>query len=129
MERETVTGTWVGKPCPRPGRENDLAPPERARYARSPERIPLELRPDGSFRHKESTEGTWDLQGPRIHLRPTRFMGRTLAEQQAVCEAEEREFRFAFVYEDWELEQASEDDKLVTPGESVIATVYERSVP
>lgn len=125
MEREELAGRYVGKPAPRPGREDELSPVERKRYMGSKEAYPLELRADGTFVHKDATVGRWEIEGNVLKLVPETFMGKTFAQQLAECEEQGRQFRFAFVYEPFDLEIAG--DALVTAGGGIIAIVYERA--
>ncbi|CAN5657710.1 hypothetical protein BH11ARM2_BH11ARM2_16480 [soil metagenome] len=117
-------GLWVGAAGVRPGREEDLAPLEKRRLEREREEFRLELGSDGTFRHKNTVEGLWIFDEDQLSLYPQRFMGKTLLEQRAACEAAEKEFRFAFVYDAWTLEPCPEG--LCVPGDGVITTIYRR---
>jgi hypothetical protein len=121
---QEIAGSYVGRPAPRPGREDELSPPERKRYSNSKEAYPLEIRADGTFTHKTLTEGTWTLEGDVLSLTPQTFSGKTFDEQERECEEMGRQFRFAFVYEPFQLKL--EGGLLVTVGTGLIATVYER---
>ncbi|RYG48488.1 hypothetical protein EON79_04285 [bacterium] len=124
MRAADWAGDWVGGAGVRPGREDDLAPLERKRLERDREVFALQLRSDGTFLHKKTVEGLWIFEHGRLSLHPQRFLGKTLIEQRTACEIAEKEFRFAFVYDEWYLEPCPEG--LCVPGDGVITTIYKR---
>ena len=119
-----IGGKYIGRPGPRPGREDDLSPAERKRFVGAKESYELCLHPTGKFTYNGAIEGTWHRTGQRILFRPITFQGKSFSEQQRSCEQQGRQFRFAFVYDEFELE--IHDQRLVETGTGVIATVYER---
>jgi len=120
-----LAGNYIGRPAPRPGREEDLSPAERKRYEKTKEEYPLTLRPDGTYNYKTLTEGVWTVEAEAVVLTPSTFGGKTLAEQRAECERLEKEFRFAFVYDVMRL--YIEGDALITPKDGVIVTLFRKA--
>jgi hypothetical protein len=122
---EPFAGRYIGRPGPRPGREEDLSPVEKKRFLGSKEAYELILYPDELFLHNSTTKGNWRRSGDRIRFEPRLFQGKSFEQQREECENLGRQFRFAFVYDPFELE--IHDQRLVEVGTGVIATVYERS--
>jgi hypothetical protein len=120
-----IGGKYIGRPGARPGREDDLSPVERKRFVGAKESYELKVDPSGKFTYNGTIEGIWKCTGKRLLFRPITFQGRTFQDQQRICEEQGRQFRFAFVYDEFELD--IHDQRLVEAGTGVIATVYERA--
>lgn len=123
-----LTGRYVGQTKIRPGMEAELAPAERARYARSNERIDLEIFPDETFLYKGATRGAIRSHDDgSLEFIPETLAGETLEQLVRKSEENGREFRLHFLFKPFRL--WAEGDTLVTPIEDsqVLVTEFRRS--
>ena len=97
MDRDQLSGTYLGRSKAREGRESELSPQDRVRL-KSGRVIPLEVRSDGTYT-KELVSGTWETDGQRMKLTPSAFGGKSLEQMEAEAKANCRAFGLAFVFE------------------------------
>ncbi len=125
LSLEDLVGSYQGRCRVREGMENALGPAEKKRFLKSNEAVPLELRADGSFFFKKTTEGRCDLKGETLIFIPLAVSGMTEAQMRQAAEEAGRVFGLAWLFAPFELKVLGET--LVSPDEKgVIYTEYVR---
>jgi hypothetical protein len=121
-----VAGTYLGKSKVRPGMEKCLAPIEKKRLSRGDEFCPLDLNRDGTFLHKGTTSGVFEVRGDKISFQPKKLNGQSLESmQQAAIEAG-RAFGLAWLFDPFELQIVGETLQSTNPG-GVVYVEYTRA--
>lgn len=120
-----LSGSYVGAPRLRPGAEDSLKPAEAKALLREAQPSPLELREDGTFRHRGALEGCFTIDGKRLRLVPSSFDGLTHETMRSRAEAAGREFGLGWLFDPIELE-IEDDGLIVTAGPSVVQVAYTR---
>ena len=87
-----LAGSYVGAPRLRPGAEDSLKPTEVRALLRDAQPSPLELRADGTFKHRGALEGSFVIEGARVRCLPSSFDGMTHASMRKRAEESGREF-------------------------------------
>jgi len=123
-----LAGNYVGTPRLRPGAEDSLKPAEVKALLREAAPAPLELRADGTFRHRGALEGCVLLKGGRLQFEPASFDGMTKEAMRARAEDAGREFGLAWIFEPFELE-IEEDGTMATVTTGVVQVAYTRAEP
>lgn len=122
---QELAGSYVGRFCVRKGMESDLAPAEKKKLLKNTDTFPLELRTDGTFTYKGSTDGKYLVAGNTISLLPTSVSGSTLADMERAASEAGRVFGLSWLFAPFEL--LIEGDVLVTAEtRSVIYTEFVR---
>ena len=122
---EELAGEYVGAPRLRPGAEDSLKPTEIRALLREAQPAPLELRPDGTFRHRGALEGRFSVDGGTLRFAPSCFDGMTHAAMRERAEDAGREFGLGWLFDPFEL--ALEDDgTMATVTPSVMQVAYTR---
>jgi hypothetical protein len=122
----SIAGSYIGKPKIREGMEACLAPVERKRIAKGTDLACLELKIDGTFVHKKTTWGVYQIVGRRILLRPREFNGASLETMKEGAENAGRSFGLAWLFDPFEL-FINGDTLETSSSASLIYTVYVRS--
>ena len=122
-----LAGSYVGAPRLRPGAEDSLKPTEAKALLRDAQPSLLELRADGTFRHRGALEGAFALDGTRLRCVPSSFDGMTHDAMRGRAEDAGREFGLGWLFDAFELEIEA-DGTLATVGESVVQIAYVRKV-
>ena len=118
-----LAGSYVGAPRLRPGAEDSLKPAEARALLREARPAALELRADGSFRHRGAVEGLFAIEGDRLRCIPASFDGMTHAAMRARAEEAGREFGLGWLFDPFEL-VIEADGGLATVSEGVVQVVY-----
>ena len=124
-EFDDLAGSYVGRPRIREGMEGQLAAPEKMRFLKSTETIPLELKPDGSFLYKKTTQGQCRREGDRLFFQPAVFNGTTKEQMERSAEEAGRVFGLAWLFNPFSLKIAG-SGVLVSDDRSIIYTEYTR---
>lgn len=120
-----LAGHYAGAPRIRPGAENSLSPAELKGLLREAAPAPLELREDGTYRHRGAVEGRCTLDGVNLRLQPVSFDGMTLAQMRTRAEEMGREFGLAWLFDPIDL-VVEDDGTLATAGSGVVQVAYTR---
>ena len=120
-----LAGHYVGTPRLRPGAEDSLKPAEARALLREAQPAPLELRADGTFRHRTALEGCYSVEGETVRCVPAAFDGMTHASMRERAEAAGREFGLGWIFDPFEL-QIEGDGTMATVSESVVQVAYTR---
>jgi len=120
-----LVGTYVGRCRVRAGMESALGAAEKKRFLKHTEAVRLELRADGTFSHKSTTEGRYTCAGDHVSFVPTVVSGLTEDQMRRSAEEAGRVFGLAWLFTPFELKVQGEI--LVTPDErAVVYTEYVR---
>ena len=120
-----LAGNYVGTPRLRPGAEDSLKPAEAKALLREASPAPLELRADGTFRHRGALEGAFFLEGDRLRFSPASFDGMTHESMRQRAEDAGREFGLGWLFDTFELE-IEPDGTMATVNEGVVQVAYTR---
>lgn len=115
----------MGAPRLRPGAEDSLKPAEVKALLREAQPAPLELRADGTFRHRGALEGKYTIRESRLQFEPESFDGMTHAGMRERAEDAGREFGLAWLFDPFVLE-IEDDGAMATCSEGVVQVVYTR---
>jgi len=121
-----LAGNYVGTPRLRPGAEASLKPAEAKALLREAAPAPLELRADGTFRHRGALEGKVRVEGDRLSFEPVSFDGMTHDAMRARAEDAGREFGLDWIFDPFELE-LEEDGTMATVSSGVVQVAYTRA--
>ena len=121
-----LAGNYVGTPRLRPGAEDSLKPAEAKALLREAAPAPLELRADGTFRHRGALEGRVHLEGCRLRFEPASFDGMTYEAMRARAEDAGREFGLGWIFDPFELE-IEDDGTMATVTTGVVQVAYTRA--
>jgi hypothetical protein len=83
--------------------ESHLAPVERKRLSKNDELCPLLLKSDGTFLHKKTTWGVFEIVGNRIMLKPKEFNGLSLDSMESAARNAGRAFGLSWLFDPFEL--------------------------
>ncbi|GEM_PF-1770768 len=122
---EELAGDYVGAPRLRPGAEDSLKPAEVKALLREAQPAPLELRPDGSFRHRGALDGRFEIEGCRLRFAPASFDGLTHEAMRQRAEDAGREFGLGWLFNPFELEIEA-DGTMATAESGVVQVAYTR---
>ncbi len=122
---EELAGNYVGAPRLRPGAEDSLKPAEVKALLREAQPAPLELKPDGRFRHRGALDGCYRIEGSRLCFSPESFDGMTHASMRQRAEEAGREFGLGWLFDPFELEIEG-DGTMATVSEGVVQVAYTR---
>lgn len=122
----SIVGRYTGRWRVRGGKEDELTGAERKRFLKLKEEIPLDVRPDGTFVYKVSTEGTWNRKGDVVSFSPRKLDGHTLEDMREAAETQGRAFRLDFLFDPFELHL--DGVNLVEPGTRLLYIEYVREV-
>ena len=120
-----LAGSYVGAPRLRPGAEDSLKPAEVRALLREAQPAPLELRPDGSFRHRGALDGRFEIDGCRLRFAPASFDGMTCEAMRQRAEDMGRDFGLGWLFETFELE-VEPDGTMATVEPGVVQVAYTR---
>jgi hypothetical protein len=120
-----LAGNYVGTPRLRPGAEDSLKPAEAKALLREASPAPLELRADGTFKHRGALEGSYRMDGNRLQFAPASFDGMTHEEMRQRAEDAGREFGLGWLFDPFELE-IEPDGTMATVNEGVVQVAYTR---
>jgi hypothetical protein len=119
-----LAGDYVGAPRLRPGAEDSLKPAEAKALLREAQPAPLELRPDGTFRHRGALEGRFEIEGGLLRFAPASFDGLSHEAMRQRAEDAGREFGLGWLFDPFEMDV--EETGLATVSESVVQVAYTR---
>lgn len=122
-----LAGSYVGAPRLRPGAEASLKPSEIRALLREAQPAPLELRADGTFKHRGALEGHCTVEGSRVRCAPASFDGMTHESMRKRAESSGREFGLGWLFDPFELE-LEPDGTMATVTASVVQVAYTRKV-
>lgn len=120
-----LAGNYVGTPRLRPGAEDSLKPAEAKALLREASPAPLELRADGTFKHRGALEGSFGLEGNLLRFSPVSFDGMTHEAMRERAEDAGREFGLGWLFDPFELEIEA-DGTMATVNEGVVQVAYTR---
>ncbi len=115
----------MGAPRLRPGTEDSLKPAEIRALLREAQPAPLELRADGTFRHRGALEGRYTVEGALVRCAPTSFDGMTHESMRGRAEDAGREFGLAWIFDPFDLE-IEDDGTMATVSPSMVQVAYTR---
>lgn len=116
----------MGTPRLRPGAEDSLKPAEVRALLREAQPAPLELRADGTFKHRGALEGCFDLDGETLRFAPASFDGMTHESMRERAEDAGREFGLGWLFNPFEL-AIEADGTMATVAEGVVQVAYTRA--
>lgn len=122
-----LAGHYVGAPRLRPGAEDSLKPAEARALLREAQPAPLELREDGTFKHRGALEGCYSVEGERVRCVPASFDGMTHESMRERAEDAGREFGLGWIFDPFEL-TIEGDGTMATVSESVVQVAYTRKI-
>ena len=117
----------MGVPRLRPGAEDSLKPTEVRALLRDAQPSPLELRADGSFKHRLALEGRYEIEGARVRCVPASFDGMTHESMRRRAAEAGREFGLGWLFDSFEMEIEA-DGTMATVSESVVQVAYTRKI-
>ena len=120
-----LAGGYVGTPRLRAGAEDALKPAEVRALLREAQPSPLELRADGTFRHRGALEGLVSLDGDVLRFAPVSFDGMTHESMRERAEEAGREFGLGWIFDPFEIEIEA-DGTLATVSQGVVQVAYVR---
>lgn len=120
-----LAGHYVGAPRLRPGAEDSLKPAEVRALMREAQPAPLELRADGTFRHRGALEGCYSVEGDTVRCVPESFDGMSHDSMRKRAEDAGREFGLGWIFDPFEL-TIEGDGTMATVSESVVQVAYTR---
>ena len=120
-----LAGSYVGAPRLRPGAEDSLKPAEVRALLREAQPAPLDLRADGTFRHRGALEGRYSVEGGTVRCVPSSFDGMTHESMRARAEDAGREFGLGWIFDPFEL-AIEGDGTMATVSGSVVQVAYTR---
>ncbi len=123
-----LAGCYVGAPRLRPGAEDSLKPAEVRALLREAAPAPLELRADGTFRHRGALEGRFALDGSTLRFAPVSFDGMTHESMRERAKDAGREFGLGWLFDPFEIEIEA-DGTMATVCEGVVQVAYTRKGP
>lgn len=115
----------MGAPRLRQGAEESLKPAEIRALLREAQPAPLELRVDGTFRHRGALEGSYTVDGSLVRCAPASFDGMTHEAMRARAEEAGREFGLGWIFDPFELELEA-DGTIATVSAGVVQVAYTR---
>jgi hypothetical protein len=120
-----LAGNYVGTPRLRPGAEDSLKPAEVKALLREASPAPLELRADGTFRHRGALEGSYKLEDGLLKFKPASFDGMTHEGMLQRAEEAGREFGLGWLFDPFEM-VIEADGTMATVCDGVVQVAYTR---
>lgn len=120
-----LAGSYKGRYCVRPGKEDQIAPAERKKLLKQSDPASLIIRADGTFTYKGGTEGRIDRKGATLTCRPTSVSGATLEQMEQAAREAGRTFGLAWLFRPFELRIEGEV-LICAEADSVIHTEFRR---
>ena len=124
-ETPKICGDYIGRTKIREGMEASLTPVERKKIIKNEEVCPLILNSDGTFNHKKTTSGRYEVKGNRIFFKPEQFNGVSLQAMKQAADQAGRSFGLAWLFDPFELQIDGESLVSGQPS-AVIYTEYLR---